>query len=71
MLGFLPQFGMMEWLVVLAVILLLFGASRIPALARSLGKSVTELKKGLKEGAEEIAGDEDTSKPKPDSTEKK
>ncbi len=39
-----------EWFVVLGVIVLLFGAKKLPELARSLGKSSSEFKKGLKEG---------------------
>ncbi len=39
-----------EWLVVLGIVFLLFGAKRLPELARSLGKSTKEFKKGLKEG---------------------
>jgi sec-independent protein translocase protein TatA len=35
--------------IILFVILLLFGAKRLPELARSLGSSARELKKGLKE----------------------
>jgi sec-independent protein translocase protein TatA len=42
-----------EWLVVLGIIVLLFGAKRLPELARSLGKSTREFKKGLKEGETE------------------
>jgi sec-independent protein translocase protein TatA len=42
-----------EWLVILAIILLLFGATRLPQLGRALGQTVRELRKGLKEGAEE------------------
>ena len=38
--------GWPEILVVLLVILLLFGARRLPDLARSLGKSLSEFKKG-------------------------
>ena len=45
-----------EWLIVLAVIVLLFGAKKLPELARSLGKSTSEFKKGLKEGAEDEPG---------------
>jgi sec-independent protein translocase protein TatA len=45
------NFGPWEWLIVLGVILLLFGAKKLPELARSLGKSSTEFKKGMKEGA--------------------
>jgi sec-independent protein translocase protein TatA len=40
--------GIWEWLIFLAIVLLLFG-SRLPSLARSLGQSITEFKKGMKE----------------------
>ena len=39
-----------ELLVVLAVLVLLFGAKRLPELARSLGQSLAEFKKGREEG---------------------
>ncbi len=38
-----------EWLVVLGIIVLLFGAKKLPELARSLGRSSAEFKRGLKE----------------------
>jgi len=41
--------GWVEILVILLVILLLFGAKRLPELARSLGKSLREFKKGRDE----------------------
>ncbi len=41
--------GMQELLVILVIILILFGASRLPMLARSLGSSVKEFKKGVQE----------------------
>ena len=45
-----------EWLVVAGVVLLLFGAKKLPELARSLGRSSREFKRGLQEGeAEEPA----------------
>ena len=40
--------GMPEILLILGIVVLLFGASRIPEVARSLGKGVDEFKKGLK-----------------------
>jgi sec-independent protein translocase protein TatA len=43
-------------LIVLAIILLLFGAKRIPELARSLGQSVKEVKKGFS-GEDEVAAE--------------
>ena len=46
-------FGPQEGMIVLAVILLLFGGSKVPELARSLGKAKGEFKKGLEEGDEE------------------
>lgn len=46
----LPQLGPMELIIALVVILLLFGAKRIPELARGLGSGVREFKAGTKEG---------------------
>ncbi|HXY72580.1 MAG TPA: twin-arginine translocase TatA/TatE family subunit [Actinomycetota bacterium] len=45
--------GAPELLVILAIVFLVFGASRLPNLARSLGKAKTEFQRGLKEGSEE------------------
>ncbi|HLG01169.1 MAG TPA: twin-arginine translocase TatA/TatE family subunit [Acidimicrobiia bacterium] len=52
--------GPMELIVVLVIVLLLFGANRLPKLARSLGKAQKEFKKGVDEGATE--SDEDDEK---------
>jgi len=43
------RFGMGELLLILLIVLLLFGASRLPQIARALGKSIKEFKKAGKE----------------------
>lgn len=51
-----------ELIVVLVILLLLFGSTKLPKLARGLGSSVTEFRKGLR-------GDSDEDKKKlPDET---
>lgn len=42
-----------EWWVVLAVVVLIFGGSQLPKLARSLGQAQKEFKQGLAEGAKD------------------
>lgn len=45
--------GMQELLIILLILLLLFGASKLPELARSMGKALKEFKKGTKEVEDE------------------
>lgn len=45
------RIGYGELLLLLLVVLLLFGARKLPELARALGKSIGEFKKGKDEGA--------------------
>jgi sec-independent protein translocase protein TatA len=45
--------GYQELLVILLIVLILFGANRLPELARSLGSSVKEFKKGVNEAKAE------------------
>ncbi len=40
-----------ELIIILAVLMMLFGASRLPKLARSMGQAGKEFKQGIKEGA--------------------
>jgi sec-independent protein translocase protein TatA len=57
--------GIPELLIILGIVLLLFGARRLPDLARSLGKSTKEFKKGLQEGEDENApADQPDEKPR-------
>jgi sec-independent protein translocase protein TatA len=58
---------MNEWVIVgiVALIVFLFGAKKLPDLARSLGKSSNEFKKGMSEGAsgsEEAGTSDDVEK---------
>jgi sec-independent protein translocase protein TatA len=46
-------FGLDGIIVLIVVVLVLFGSAQIPKLARSLGSSQKEFKKGLDEGASE------------------
>lgn len=50
-------FGFPEILIILVIILLLFGATKLPQLANSLGRSIKEFKNG--------AATDDTAKAKP------
>jgi sec-independent protein translocase protein TatA len=45
--------GAPELLIVLAVVLLLFGSTRLPKLARSLGQASKEFKQGVSEGVKD------------------
>jgi sec-independent protein translocase protein TatA len=56
--------GPTEILIILGIILLIFGSTQLPKLARSMGQAQKEFKQGLKEGAEEDEEEEKPSKSK-------
>lgn len=62
--------GGWEWILIFVVLLLLFGAKRLPELARGLGKGITEFRKAAKEVTNEIRQEEldkpDDEKDKPE-----
>jgi TatA/E family protein of Tat protein translocase len=45
--------GVTELVVILVILLLLFGSTRLPQLAKGMGKSIREFKKGVAEGEED------------------
>lgn len=49
-----------EWILVLGAIVLVFGSSQIPKLAKNLGRAQKEFKEGIAEGRSE--GDESSAK---------
>ena len=42
------KIGAMEWLVILAIFILLFGAAKLPAVGKGLGEGIRNFKKSLK-----------------------
>ena len=54
--------GYQELLVILVIVLILFGANRLPELARSLGSSVKEFKKGVTEAKTDETSRKDEEK---------
>jgi sec-independent protein translocase protein TatA len=50
-----------ELLIILVVVLLLFGAAKLPQLARSLGASAKEFRKGVEDGVDESEESEEDS----------
>jgi sec-independent protein translocase protein TatA len=55
-----------ELLIVLLIVLLIFGARKLPDLARSLGASAKEFRKGVSEGSEDAAEAEASEAPAED-----
>jgi sec-independent protein translocase protein TatA len=58
--------GMQELLVIFLIVLLLFGAKRIPDIAKGLGRGISDFKKAMKETSDEVtkptSGDDKTAK---------
>jgi sec-independent protein translocase protein TatA len=51
----LAALGSTEVLLILAIVVIFFGAAKIPELARSLGRAKGEFEKGARESREEMA----------------
>ncbi len=50
--------GTTELLIVLALVMIIFGAGKLPSVGGALGKSLRNFKEGVKEGEEEKSGDD-------------
>ncbi len=62
----LAMIGFGEMWPVLLVVLVLFGGRKLPELARAMGTSITQFKRGLKEDPDLIEGQKDESEEKSD-----
>ncbi len=49
----MPNIGVTELIIILVILLLLFGSTRLPQLAKGMGKSIREFKKGVTEGEDD------------------
>jgi len=63
-LAFIGTLGAPEMIMIFVVILLLFGAKKLPELARGIGKSMGEFKKAREDFEREITRGEDDAKVK-------
>jgi len=53
----MPSFGVWEWVVILVIVLVIFGASRLTDIGKGLGGAISEFKKAVKEEQDESASE--------------
>ena len=57
------SFGAPELLIILAIVVVLFGASRIGDIGKGLGRGIREFRREIKDGQTEDVDDEDVREP--------
>ena len=53
----MPHLGIGELMVILAIVVILFGANRLPQLGRGIGSAIRNFKEGIKDDAAEQGAD--------------
>ncbi len=53
----MPNFGVWEWVVILVIVLVIFGASRLTDIGKGLGGAINEFKKAVQEKPDESTGE--------------
>jgi sec-independent protein translocase protein TatA len=53
MLGLIGPLGLPEMLIILAIVILIFGANRLPELGKGIGSGIKNFKSSMKENPEE------------------
>jgi sec-independent protein translocase protein TatA len=61
----MPNFGIWEWLIILVIVLVIFGASRLRDIGSGLGGAINAFRNEVKDGREERA-EEDAAKDEKD-----
>jgi sec-independent protein translocase protein TatA len=70
----MPNFGVWEWLVILVIVLVIFGASRLKDIGSGLGGAINAFRSEVKQGREEEeekaeAKEQPKEAPKPEESE--
>ena len=58
----MPTLGVQELLIILLIVLVIFGASKLPQLGKGLGEGIRNFKKGVKD-SDETANGSETNEP--------
>lgn len=59
----MPNVGIGEWLIILLILLLLFGANRLAGLGSAAGKTIREFRKSMADVEDEVKEPKPTNKP--------
>lgn len=58
---FIPNLGPMELVIILLIVLVIFGSSKLPTLGKGLGEGIKNFKKGIKDSDSESAPDDSSN----------